>query len=177
MKTGALNQLINFFWTIACFAPVCWFWFGRGWDGWLPVFLFLSFVFGLLPYRLLKWTEFASSRRGYEKLGARTFRKFTQNGDWANAASGNAGNTVGSLEGAENYLKTIAMYERFHLICGCFFLLTALYACYTGQWLTGLLVLAANYVYNFAAIVLQQYNRLRIRRLLEKGPADGGHHP
>lgn len=168
MKTGFLNQLINFFWTILCFAPVVWFWYGRGWDGWLPIVGGISLLFGLLPRRYLEWIELSRNRRGYERLGVKTFRKFTQNGDWANAASHNAGNTIGNLVGAEKYLKTVEMYERFHLVCGCFFLLTTLYAFYFGQWWTGALVLAANFVFNFAAIVLQQYNRLRITRVLRK---------
>ncbi len=72
------------------------------------------------------------------------------------------------MAAAEKYLKTIDMYERFHLICGCFFLLTSIHAFACGAWLAGGLILAANGIFNVAAIILQQYNRLRIHRLLRR---------
>ncbi len=49
MQPNILNQLINFFWTILCCAPLVWYWYTAGWDRWASVFLAVSFVTGLLP--------------------------------------------------------------------------------------------------------------------------------
>ena len=165
MKTQALNQLINFFWMTLCCAPLLWYWILADWDVWAWTFITASCVMGLLPRSLLKWTQFATTRRGFEKLGVKTFRKLTQNGDWANAATRNAGNTIGNLAGAEKYRAMINMYERFHLICGFFFLFSGLHAFAFGYWMMGALILTANLVFNVAAIILQQYNRMRIERI------------
>ncbi|MGE7776456.1 hypothetical protein ACQKLP_17140 [Chitinophaga sp. NPDC101104] len=166
MKTHILNQLINFFWMALCCAPLLWYWLLAGWDVWAWIFITVSCVMGLLPRSLLRWTQLATTRRGFEKLGVKAIRKLTQNGDWANAATGSAGNTVGNLAGAERYRATINMYERFHLICGFFFLFSGLHAFTFGHWILGTLNLATNLVFNVAAIILQQYNRLRIDNLL-----------
>lgn len=168
MKSGIINQSINFFWTILCFAPVCWYWYVAGWDVWAWIFSGASILAGLLPRQVLRRLRFARDRRGYERLGVKTFRKLTQDGDWANAASGSAGNTIAHIDGAAKYLSTINMYERFHVMCGFFFLFTTVHAMVYGYWLTGGLVLVANFVFNGAAIILQQYNRLRIETLLRR---------
>lgn len=170
MKTRPIDTFINFFWTILCCAPVVWYWYNTGWGIWSYFLLGTSFIAGLLPYRLLQWTRLAKSRRGYERMGVRFIRKLTQNGDWANKVAHTSGNTISNPETAEKYLNTIMMYERFHLICGLFFLLTAIHAFIHSYWITGLLICIANIVFNYAAILLQQYNRLRILQLLQKLP-------
>ncbi|WP_298716604.1 hypothetical protein [Chitinophaga sp.] len=166
MKTHALNQSINFFWTILCFAPVLWYWYAAGWATWAWIILGISFLPTFFPDKLIQRMQLAKTRRGFERLGAKTFRKLTQDGDWAKAATHSTGSTIGNLEGAEKYLSTIRMYEKFHWICGIFFGLTAIHAFATGYWITGVLVTIANFIFNFAAIVLQQYNRLRIGNAL-----------
>lgn len=166
MKTRALDQFINFFWTIVCFAPVCWYWYAVGWGAWSWIILGISFLPSFFPDPLLRRMQLAKTRRGFERLGVKAFRKLTQDGDWAKAATHSAGSTIGNLEAAEKYLSTIRMYEKFHWICGVFFLLTALHAFANGYWMAGLLVTLSNGIFNFAAIVLQQYNRLRIEKVL-----------
>ena len=99
-------------------------------------------------------------------LGVKSIRKFVQNGDIVNAMTDKQKHA--SIKGrsqAKQYLKTIAMYERFHWICFTFFLLTAISCFLKGYVKLGVAVTAANLLYNLGSILLQQYNGIRIRRI------------
>lgn len=61
-KREIVNQLINFFWTILCFAPVLAFWINEG----INLHFYLSvaafFTIGMLPERILSLLTLSSSR-------------------------------------------------------------------------------------------------------------------
>ena len=165
-KKEILNQLVNLFWTIMCFTPVLWFWIKEGINQYFYISLAIALLIGILPGSILKLFFFSSSGRFYEKLGVKRIRKFVQNGDIVNAMTDK--HKHASIKGrlqAQQYLKTIAMYERFHWICFTFFLLTAIGCFLRGYVKLGVAVIAANFLYNFGSILLQQYNRIRIRRI------------
>lgn len=165
-KKEILNQLVNLFWTILCFTPVLWFWIKEGINLYFYIALAISILIGILPEKILKLFLLSSNRRFYEKLGVKAIRKFVQNGDIVNAMTDKQkqASIKGRLQ-AQQYLKTIAMYERFHWICFTFFLLTAINCFLKGYVKLGVAVTAANLIYNLGSILLQQYNGIRIRRL------------
>ncbi|HEY0432796.1 MAG TPA: hypothetical protein VGC95_02915 [Chitinophagaceae bacterium] len=163
-----LNQLINFSWTILCFLPVISFWWQLGPNACLWIFIGIAIIFGLLPRKLLHRFQFSHRKQFYEKLGVKLVRRVVQNGDLVNSSPGHR-RTIRSHETARVYLNTIAMYERFHWLCLVFFSLTMIYAiCVADVWLA-LAILVANVVYNFCPLLLQQYNRIRIERVLQLG--------
>lgn len=59
------------------------------------------------------------------------------------------------------------MYERFHWFGFVFFLESAIYALFSGLSLFAIWITATNAIYNITSILLQQYNRIRIDRLMK----------
>jgi hypothetical protein len=165
----AVNQLLNFFWTVLCFLPVLIYWIPRGADIWLYGSAAFSIVSGLLPERLFKRIQISRRPRFYEKSGVRTIRKFVQHGDLINRLYRRqlpGYKITGDVRRMKDYLQTIAMYERYHFICFVFFLCTAVFALAERRFLPALLIVISNVLYNICPIFLQQYNRIRIEGLL-----------
>jgi hypothetical protein len=166
-KREILNQLINFFWTILCFAPVVWFWIRQGVNIYFYLFTGISIVVGLLPEKILNLFMLSSGRKLYEKLGVKQVRKWVQNGDIIRDATRTSNHSIiNSISMARRYLKTIAMYERYHWVCFSFFLLTAIFCFFEHHPNFALLITEANILYNLSSILLQQYNKIRIKRII-----------
>lgn len=168
-KRDILNQIINFFWTALCFTPVFWFWFQEGIDNiYFYLFLGVALLFGVLPEKILNKFTISADKKVYEKYGIKFIRKFVQNGDIVNSHSKTLGATaIKDKAQARKYLKTIAMYERYHWICLLFFLLTSIYGFLNGRLLFGISISIANLLYNLIPIFLQQYNKIRIKKIVD----------
>jgi hypothetical protein len=165
-KREILNQSINFFWTILCFAPVIWFWIKEGMDFYFFLFLATSLIVGTLPPKIFNRFTLSSSSNFYESLGVKHIRKFVQNGDFVKTMTKTQQHLViNGVSKARQYLKTIAMYERFHWVCFTFFFFTAIRCFFAGHLKLGLAITTANIVYNLGSILLQQYNKLRIKKI------------
>ncbi|MCU7695298.1 hypothetical protein ACFSPU_05935 [Haoranjiania flava] len=166
MRT-TFNHILNFFWSIIAFYPLVHYWYHTGVGRWFIVAASVSIVAAFLPDRVYDLLQLSSRRSFYERLKVKTIRKFVQNGDLARKLPGkNQSHTITRMHDAKKYLLTIAMYNRFHWACFLFFLFSATHAIVAGKIFIGLLVLFANVLYNVTAIVLQQYNQLRIRDML-----------
>jgi TM2 domain-containing membrane protein YozV len=173
-----LNQLINIFWTMASFAV-----FGIYWGLYLAekrsplvliAFVVISVLVYAIPARWLSILTLGKNRKFYERIGIKLFRYFVQNGTLVNriqrkftAKSG----IIHNLREARNYLRTIAMQERFHYCCFILFSLSTVDAFYIGKPGMALLIILFNILYNAYPILLQQYNRLRINLVLLNSPA------
>jgi hypothetical protein len=108
----------------------------------------------------------SSSRKFYERVGVKFIRKFVQNGDAVKSMVNNRNRfIINGVFQAQQYLKTIAMYERFHWVCFTFFLLTAIRCFFNGYFKLGLAISATNVLYNLSTILLQQYNKIRIKKI------------
>ncbi len=165
-KRELLNQFINFFWTILCFAPVILFWIKEGISLYFYLFIGTALIMGILPNKILDLFMLSSNRRLYEKLGVKQIRKFVQNGDTVNAMTNEQKKSIiNGIEQAQQYLKTIAMYERFHWACFAFFLLTTIRCFFTGHLKLAWVITIANMLYNVSSVLLQQYNKVRIKKI------------
>jgi hypothetical protein len=165
LKREFLNQLINFFWTAAGFAVVLMYWLKADSNLVLGILIILSLLPAFLPSRFL---QLSNHPKIYEQWGVKRIRQFVQNGDLVNKATANTEpgqNHVKDSRSREKYLRTIVMYERYHLICFAFFCLTALHAGFNGEARYALTIMLSNVLYNIAPILLQQYNRARILKL------------
>lgn len=165
-KQQLLDQFINFFWTTLCFGPILWFWLSNGIDIWFYLFLGICLATGILPERALKRLKLSKGKKVYEYLGVKIIRKFVQNGDWSRRimTRGKSSISISKLQVAQ-HLKNIAMYERFHWSCLVFFLLTSIYGFAVNNTVAALWILVANLLYNVWAILLQQYNKIRIQKI------------
>jgi hypothetical protein len=163
-----LNQIINLFWTIACFIPIGWYWglyLAEKRSHWILIMvIILSMLVYLLPAKWLDILTLSKQRKTYEKLGLKSFRYFVQNGTLVNRLKSKQKRygIIHNREHAIGYLQAIAMQERFHYCCLILFTLTTICAFMTNRPLLGTVVLLSNILYNIFPILLQQYNRLRI---------------
>ena len=168
MKNQVVNQLINFFWTILSFVPVIYYW-AYNYSTLLYGLIFFSLVFAFLPGSILNRIQLSDDRRFYERWGVKLIRKLVQNGTYANTAINKNDpqyKVIKNRSQAQHYLNTIAMYERYHLACFIFFSITFIHALYKQQFVAASLVLGANIIYNICPLLLQQYNKLKVTRLL-----------
>jgi len=170
LKRQLLNQLINLFWTILAFGPVLAFWLAVGPN----IYLFLSMTLSVctlyFPEKFYESIQISERIEFYENLQLKVFRRFTQDGDLVKQIIGNKNqpaSIVRSKTDLTNYLSTIKVYERFHFICFAFFLLTTLYAIVLTNFAIALMITLANVIYNVIPLLLQQYNKLRIKKLLK----------
>ncbi|TSD67818.1 hypothetical protein FFF34_010650 [Inquilinus sp. KBS0705] len=160
-----MNQAVNFFWTILCFIPVIAVWAVHYSVLWICVFLVISTVTQLFPSGRM---QLSNNPEFYQRLGVKFIRKFVQNGDWVNKLirkSQPHHKLIKAKGSAAGYMGTLIMYERFHLLCFFFFMLTAVYAIAVHLYMWSVLTLLSNIIYNFYPIILQQYNRTRIARI------------
>lgn len=168
MKNQVINQIINFFWTILCFVPVIYYW-AYNYSVLLYGLILFSLVFAFLPASIFSRLQLSTDKRFYEKCGVKLIQKLVQNGTYANRAVNKNDpqyKVVKNRAQAQNYLNTIAMYERYHLSCFIFFSITFIHALYQQQFVVATLILAANIIYNVCPLLLQQYNKLKVLRLL-----------
>lgn len=163
-----MNQFINFFWTIICFAAVVVYWISTGLTPGFYIFIAISFIPAILPQKLMAKLQLSKSTRIYERLGVRFICRFVQQGDIANRISRKnkpGYRVIVQKSNPSAYLKTVAMYERFHLMCLLFFLFTTVAALLDGRFVIAMMIMISNIIYNFYPILLQQFNRIRILRL------------
>lgn len=171
MKRQILNQFINIFWTVLAIAPMVAFWLAAGLNIVFYLLLALSLCVLFLPDKVYRQIQMSDDIRDYEKLWLKTFRKFTQDGDYVQQLIARGQGTLRMTRTKRNFInygKTIAIYERYHLLCLVFFLLTTLYAIILTNFAIALLITLANIIYNVIPLLLQQYNRLRIEKMLRR---------
>ncbi|QKZ13912.1 hypothetical protein [Spirosoma sp. KUDC1026] len=164
------NQLINFFWTILAFAPIGYFCYVALPVNWLYTFLAISLLVFFLPPSFFRAIQLSNTTAIYQRLGLRTVRKYTQNGILVNHLIRRreaAYNTVRTLS-VKSHLSKASANERFHTVVFVFFLLTTVYALIYSYWIWAIVFTISNLVYNVYPILLQQYNRIRFRRLADR---------
>jgi hypothetical protein len=170
-----LNQLINIFWTIISFSALGWYWgeyFAEDRAEWLLyVFIVASVLAFNIPVKLISALNLSTNPRTYEWIGVRAMRWLVQDGMLVrrvNQRLGKNHKAIPNRQAALKYLNKIAMQERYHYCCFVFFSLSSVSAILTGKIGLALLMAISNIVYNVYPILLQQYNRLRIRKLISR---------
>lgn len=170
-KKLLLNQLINISWTTVAFAPVLVYYSGGYVPRVLYIFLAVSLASGLLPARIFDLLQLSSDPQFYRRIGVLKIRNFVQDGDLINRSIRQelpGHRIIRNKSSLSKYMKTIDMYERFHFICLIFFLLTALLAFRDTRYYLGIIITAGNFLYNVCPILLQQYNKLKVSKLIGK---------
>lgn len=149
------------------FGALFWYWY----VDWNPLlfctFIVLSFLFSCL--RIVFYQ--VSKRKGfYVRAGIRIFRKFVQDGDFVNNQQRKLSLSYKVINGNtyDRFLKKVMMYERFHLFLLMFFTLSSLLAVLNKNYVVAILIFTSNIIFNLYPVMLQQYNRMRIAKLLER---------
>lgn len=151
-----LNQTLNIGWTILGFLPLYYFWslHGIGWP--FYALLLISLTAFIFPEKLFSKLKISKDIRVYRRLGVKFIRRFAQDGDFQ------------PNKGIRGYLNKIRMFERYHFCCLIFFQASSVYACYFEEYLLAFLIFFCNILYNVFPILLQQYNRMRIIKILKQ---------
>lgn len=167
------NQLINIFWTIIAFSATGHYWgqyFAEKHSLWLVyIYIVVSMFAYNIPAGWVSFLTLSSNRRIYEMIGIRAMRWLVQDGMFVsrvNRRLGKKHRRISGIGSARAYLTTIAVQERFHYSCFVFFALSTASALRSGQLHLAVSIMLCNIVYNVFPILLQQYNRLRIKNLL-----------
>lgn len=170
-----LNQLINLLWTAASFSVVGFYWgqyLAEKGDPLIPeVIIAFSLVCSILPRRWLSVLTLSDNLRTYERMGVKFTLWFVQNGTLVKRIQQKFGKyrrVITSSKNALAYIGTINMQERYHYSCFVFFILSAMSAAVIGKIELAFLITICNVAYNVYPILLQQYNRLRIKLLFSK---------
>jgi hypothetical protein len=170
-----LNQFINVFWTIVSFTIVGQYWGGYYAEKGSLWTLYIIIVISISVYTIsAKWLlvlTLSNNPRTYERIGVKWVLLFVQNGTLVNRMKrmfGSKPGTITTRKGARAYLKTVDMQERFHYCCLVLFGLSAVSALFTGKNGLAIFITFWNIIYNVYPILLQQYNRLRIQRIMSR---------
>ncbi len=165
------NQLINFFWSILAFAPVVYFCYQYLPLRMLYLFIGISCLVIFMPVSLMNKMQLSQSSRVYKKLGIRTIKKYTQDGDLVNRYIKSQYPQYKYVESKKDIKKLIGksyINEKFHYLVLVFFICLTVFAIKHGLIVWAIFISIANIVYNLYPIFLQQYNRIRINALMKR---------
>jgi len=170
-KKQFLNQFLNLFWTILFFLPVVFYWYSAGSSLWFYLFLIAGYLMGFMTTPVFNLLQLHRFTELFGLKGIKVIRKFVQDGDMINRSIRKDSPThkvISDKTVIRKYLNTIRMYERFHFVCFVFFLLMSGHAFIFRSFGYFAMISAGNFLYNVCPILLQQYNRARILKLINR---------
>ena len=152
-------------------APCVIFYFrGEGQLKWMVVFIGISFLVSRLPKVFYDRLQISKDLSIYKKLGVDQFKKLSTNGDLINKRIRKKYPThrnVINLETIQEKLNETYTIEKSHTVLFIFCLLTNIYAFWTNSIGTAILLFIGNILFNYYPNLLQQYNRIRYRRIVD----------
>jgi hypothetical protein len=163
-----INQSINIVYTAIFFSPVILLWKDYYTTVFFKIALGITLSSFFLPNRFYTFFQISDSKRFYKKMGIPIFQQFTQQGKLAKRITTYFGGKVLLLP-KEKRLKQlkgqIRSFETFHWACFIFFNLTAVHAFQNGKAILFIVILTSNVMYNVIPILIQQYNRIRLKNM------------
>jgi hypothetical protein len=163
------NAFINVFWTALHLAPVALYCYLKLDTSWLYGALMGSLAVMFLPLRIISLLQLGRSTDVYRRIGIIWVRKLAQDGDLVNRLVRKrypGYRVIWDTQGLTRYIAKTLMFEKFHLSSLVFLLLAAVKALADHHLVWGILILVNNVLYNVYPIFLQQYNRIRVERVL-----------
>lgn len=152
-------------------APCLLFFFtGEGEIEWAILFIGISYLVSLAPKDFYDKFQISTDLKFYQKLGVDQFKKFSTNGDFINKRIRRRFPThrnVVNMETIKNKLNETYQIEKSHTVLFIFCLLTNIYAFYTNSINTAIIIFIGNLTFNFYPNLLQQYNRIRYKRIVD----------
>ncbi len=165
------NQVRNFFWMIVNLFPLVYFCSTTVESIYLYTFSGISFLSLFLPVSFFNAIQLSNKPAFYEKIGIRTIRKFTQDGDMVNRIIRRrfpGYRVFNNRRDARKHISKAYFFERFHFAMFVFFFLVIPYSIWMGSIFWALVLFLNNLVFNIYPNLLQQYNRLRLKTLERK---------
>ena len=144
---------------------------GEGKMQWMIMFVFLGYLVSLLPRPFYDKLQISKDASLYKKLLVHKFKKFATNGDYINKKIRKYYPSYRNVTSRENILEKINetyLIERSHTVLFVFCLLTNIYAVLTNSITTAIILFIGNILFNYYPNLLQQYNRVRYKKAIEK---------
>jgi len=126
---------------------------------------------GFLPKAFFDAIQLSPTTSFYEKIGIRMVKKYTQDSDFINRLIRRKFPQYRIFDhnvSIQKHLNKAYAIEKIHFMMFLFFLLTSIYALTQGYAGWAVMITINNFVFNLYPNFLQQYNRLRLRRLMKK---------
>jgi hypothetical protein len=164
------NLAINLFWTLLNLAPAAYYFYLYLPIAWLWIIAPVSLLPYFLPAALLDGLSASTSRRWYQRVGVHIVLEYVQQGRRINRMIQRRYpnyRIVYDKTTIRRKINETYMFERFHLgLLMVFFIMTG-HALAKECWQWAIVLLLSNLIYNIYPILLQQYIRLRLKRLLQ----------
>lgn len=143
---------------------------GPGQFVWMAVFIGISYLISRLPRTFYDKFQLSADVAIYKKLKVHLFKTLSTNGDVINKKIREKYPThrnVKNLETIKEKLNETYSIEKSHTVLFVFCLLTNIYAILTNSVGTAIILFIGNLLFNYYPNLLQQYNRIRYRRVIE----------
>lgn len=142
---------------------------GEGQLKWMAVFILISYLVSRIPKTFYDRLQVSEDLKMYKKLGVIKFKKLSTNGDLINRRIRRKYPSYRNVINIENIKeKIIETYtiEKSHTVLFVFCFLTSMYAFWTYSIVTACVLFIGNIVFNYYPNLLQQYNRIRYKRVI-----------
>ena len=170
MKIERINLLLNLIWSFIFLFPLVIFCYNKMDRNWFIISLIISMAAIFLPKSFFNAMQVSKSSRFYRKAGIEFFNQFIQNGTLLNRFIKGKFPGYQRFNSKEEAFKKLFsqtyMYEKFHFILFIFFAETVVFAILYGFYGWIVFFIIGNIFYNIYPILLQQYIRLRLSRLI-----------
>lgn len=133
-------------------------------------FITVSYLFSLLPLRFYDQIQWSQELSFYKKLRIHHFKKYVTNGDYINRSIRRKFPThknVSDLESINAKWQETYTSEKVHSVMFVFCLLTSIYALVIGAVGTTVFLSIGNLFLNYLPNLLQQYNRIRYKKVMD----------
>lgn len=144
---------------------------GPGEWPYLLAFLAIGYWISRLPLSFYDRIQWSKKTVFYKKLGVHHFKKLATNGDFINRSIRKRfplHRNVSNYASLEAKWKETYVIEKSHSVLFVFCLLTCVYALVIGAYGIAIFLGVGNLFLNYYPNLLQQYNRIRYRNLLDK---------
>lgn len=163
------NTVPNFAWSILNLAPPFLYVYRFLPLQWLWVLVPLCIIPYFLKKGFVDRLALSKRREPYIRLGVDVIQEYVQHGGMVNRLIRRRYPTyriVFDKTTVGRQLSSTYMFERFHLGMAAAFWVLIFHAACSLRWKWALLILVCNFIYNVYPVLLQQYMRIRLKRLL-----------
>ena len=163
------NMVPNLFWSILCLWPIFVFSYNYVPMNCLSFFLVTACASFLVSRRVIDMLQWSASTADYRRIGVGFINHFVQDGTIMKRLvkkkfPGYSPDRK-SPASLQKMISRTYLFEKFHWAMFVFFTLTAMYAFLRELVLWGVLLLMLNFLFNVYPNLLQQYVRIKLRRL------------
>jgi len=167
----SLNLIVIFGLFFTTFLPsYIFFVLGPGEFKWLALIILISYLVSLIPDSIHFRFQISKDLRFYKKMGVDKFKRYASSGDLINKRIRKKYPTyrnVTNLDSVEQKLKETYSIERGHTVLFIFFLMINIYVFYSNSIIIGIILFLGNTLFNFYPNLLQQYYRIRFKKVIE----------